>query len=147
MEDQRFFAILDKDDRVVNIITFPKNPEPIDILGSEGSEGNNNVIIDPSSTPVQIKYTPKPEDLLQSYPEDYKLQEYSQDKSITNNVAIIGYTYYKSLDAFIPPQPDLSYNLNFETFEWEPNPNLEYDLHGDGIMYKWNGSGWIPAES
>lgn len=73
--------------------------------------------------------------------------EYSEDTSITNNIAAIGHTYDSNLNAFIPPQPDLTYILNTQTFEWEPDENLEYDLHGDGKLYRYNRElkGWIPT--
>ena len=73
--------------------------------------------------------------------------EYSEDNSITNNQPSIGHTYDPNLNAFIPPQPDLTYILNTQTFEWEPDENLEYDLHGDGKLYRYNRElkGWIPT--
>lgn len=73
--------------------------------------------------------------------------EYSEDTSITNNMANLGHTYDSSLNAFIPPQPDPTYILNTQTFEWEPDENLEYDLHGDGKLYRYNRElkGWTPT--
>ena len=73
--------------------------------------------------------------------------EFSEDTSITNNVAAIGYTYDSNLNAFIPPQPDPTYILNTQTFEWEPDENLEYDLHSDGKLYRYNKEVkvWIPT--
>ena len=73
--------------------------------------------------------------------------EYSEDTSITNNSAAIGHTYDSNLNAFIPPQPDPTYILNTQTFEWEPDENLKYDLHGDGKLYRYNRElkGWIPT--
>lgn len=82
---------------------------------------------------------------------EYEIQEntipYSIDSSITNNSAAIGYTYNADLNAFIPPRPDDTYILNTQTFEWEPDPELGYDLHGDGILYKYvpELKGWIPS--
>lgn len=73
--------------------------------------------------------------------------EYSVDNSITNNQPSVGYTYDSNLNAFIPPQPDPTYILNTQTFEWEPDENLEYDLHGDGKLYRYSKevNGWIPT--
>jgi|LauGreDrversion4_2_1035121.scaffolds.fasta_scaffold127538_2 hypothetical protein len=78
---------------------------------------------------------------------DQNTIEFSEDKSITNNAATIGHTYNSSLNAFIPPQPDPTYILNTQTFEWEPDENLEYDLHGDGKLYRYNRElkGWTPT--
>jgi hypothetical protein len=53
---------------------------------------------------------------------------------LRKNYAGIGYTYDKTRDAFIPPQPYPSWTLNEETCLWEcpvAHPN-------DGNMYIWN---------
>lgn len=78
---------------------------------------------------------------------DQNTIEYSEDTSITNNAAAIGHIYDSNLNAFIPPQPDPTYILNTQTFEWEPDENLEYDLHGDGKLYRYNKelNGWTPT--
>jgi hypothetical protein len=50
------------------------------------------------------------------------------------NYAGIGYSYDSTLDAFIPPQPYLSWTLDNETADWKapvPYPT-------DGKMYSWN---------
>ena len=74
---------------------------------------------------------------------------YSMDSSITNNPAAIGYRYDKDLNAFIPPCPNDTYILNTQTFEWEPDPELYYDLHGDGVLYKYDSDlkGWKLVET
>lgn len=85
--------------------------------------------------------------LLPDVPDSHRFLEYSEDTSITNNPASIGYTYYDDLNAFISSQPDPTYILNTQTFEWEPDENLEYDLHGDGKLYRYNRelNGWTPT--
>jgi len=55
----------------------------------------------------------------------------SYNKSIRKNFAGIGFTYDLTLDAFIPPQPYLSWILNEDTCQWEspityPTDNLDY---------------------
>jgi hypothetical protein len=80
--------------------------------------------------------------------QSHRLLEYSlDDTSITNNPGSIGYTYDENLNAFIPPQEDPTYILNTQTFEWEPDENLEYDLHDDGKLYRYNKelNGWTPT--
>lgn len=135
MEELRFFSILDKNNRVINIVTFPKNPKPSII--SEEIDGNL----------VETEIIPKPEDILFSYPEEYSILEYSKDKSITNNEARIDNLYNPELNAFVSQKPDDTYLLNKDTFEWEPNPEIEYDIHNDGNLYKWIRTGWIMCES
>jgi hypothetical protein len=60
--------------------------------------------------------------------------ETREDGSIRKNYAGIGYTYDKTRDAFIPPQPFPSWTLNEETCLWEA-PVAYPD---DGNMYNWN---------
>lgn len=63
-----------------------------------------------------------------------KLKSLDQSKAFRKNYAGIGYTYDESRDAFIPPKPYASWELNEESCLWEspvPHPN-------DGEMYNWN---------
>lgn len=98
---------------------------------------NNNIVI--GAWVCDRDFVPENQDAI--------IIEYSDNTSITNNVANIGYTYDDDLNAFIPPQPDPTYILNTQTFEWEPDENLEYDLHGDGKLYRYNKelNGWTPT--
>jgi len=58
----------------------------------------------------------------------------SYNGNIRKNYAGIGFTYDGTRDAFIPPQPFLSWQLNEETCQWEaPTP-----YPTDGLFYKWN---------
>ena len=53
---------------------------------------------------------------------------------LRKNYAGIGFTYDRVLDAFIPPQPFLSWILNETTGLWEaPTP-----MPSDGKQYQWN---------
>jgi hypothetical protein len=53
---------------------------------------------------------------------------------LRKNYAGIGYTYDKTRDAFIPPQPYPSWTLNEDTCRWECP--VEYPT--DGNIYTWN---------
>jgi hypothetical protein len=58
----------------------------------------------------------------------------SYSANFRKNFAGIGYFYNENLDAFIPPQPYMSWALNQETCLWEPPvPRPE-----DGKIYNWN---------
>ena len=58
----------------------------------------------------------------------------SYSNSFRKNYAGIGFTYDKTRDAFIPPQPYLSWLLNEGTCQWEaPTP---YPV--DGKQYTWD---------
>ena len=58
----------------------------------------------------------------------------SYNNNFRKNFAGIGYTYDKTRDAFIPPQPYPSWILNEDTCLWEPP--VEYP--NDGNIYEWN---------
>jgi len=53
---------------------------------------------------------------------------------LRKNYAGIGYTYDRTRDAFIPPQPFASWTLNEETCLWDaPTP-----YPTDGKVYRWD---------
>lgn len=55
---------------------------------------------------------------------------------LRKNFAGIGYTYDKEKDAFIPPKPYESWQLNEDTCSWQaPVP-----IPTDGKLYNWNES-------
>jgi len=53
---------------------------------------------------------------------------------LRKNYAGVGYTYDKTLDAFIPPKPHASWTLDEETCLWNPPTTLP----DDGKKYKWS---------
>lgn len=58
----------------------------------------------------------------------------SYNGNIRKNYAGIGFTYDEERDAFIPPKPYDSWELNEETCTWiSPIPYPD-----DGIIYSWN---------
>lgn len=70
-----------------------------------------------------------------------------QSKALRKNHAGIGYTYDKTRDAFIPPQPFPSWILNNTTCFWDP----PIPQPSDGKSYRWddglyqsdNTKGWV----
>jgi len=58
----------------------------------------------------------------------------SYNKNFRKNFAGIGYTYDKTRDAFIPPQPYPSWTLDEDTCLWE----CPVAYPDDGNMYNWN---------
>lgn len=77
----------------------------------------------------------------------------SYNHNIRKRYANIGYTYDKQRDAFIPPQPYLSWAFNEETLDWDspvpyPADVIRIDENGDEIATspscKWNeiAKGW-----
>lgn len=59
------------------------------------------------------------------------------------NYAGIGYTYNADIDAFIPPKPFESWQLNETSCLWEPPTPIP----DDGKMYTWNEQAgtWVPT--
>jgi hypothetical protein len=65
---------------------------------------------------------------------DYTVKRTSYNANIRKNYAGIGFSYDTQLDAFIPPKPFPSWQLNEETCQWEaPTP-----YPTDGFTYVWN---------
>lgn len=60
--------------------------------------------------------------------------QHPEGRPLRKNYAGVGYTYDAERDAFIPPQPFQSWNLNETTCLWEPP--VEYP--NDGKPYSWN---------
>ena len=129
MKPKQYFAILDQNNIVKNIVAYTEKI----MYGYDDSTG---IIIKMGNTTPEnsIKYDTT--DTLKKY-----------GYGITESDAEIGYTYNEVLNAFIPPKPDPTYILNTEVYEWEPDQTLLYDLNNDGKMYKWIGNCWFPVES
>jgi len=125
-------AILNGDSIVVNKIGYVSESDIVGYLGSR--EGDNQ----PCTSVEQL--------ILSGYDNTHTYIVFSTDTSITNNQPGMGYKYNQSLNAFIPPRQNDTYILNTETFEWEPDPNLEYDLYADGTKYKWE-NGWCKVSN
>jgi hypothetical protein len=66
------------------------------------------------------------------------------DGGVRKNWAGIGYTYDKTRDAFIPPQPYPSWTLNEDTCQWTPPTPYP----SDNKDYEWDEStlSWIEQE-
>ncbi len=64
---------------------------------------------------------------------------------LRKNYAGIGYTYDRTLDAFIPPKPYPSWLLNEDTCLWEA-PVAHPD---DGKVYRWDEptTAWVEVEA
>ena len=126
----KYFAVLDENNIVINAHVTEENNTII----------NGSAYADDETPEEDLEYTT-------TYEIEENEMEYSVDGSITINSAAIGYKYDADLNAFIPPCPDDTYILNTQTFEWEPDPELEYDLHGDGVMYRYvpELNGWQPS--
>jgi len=124
-ENLKGFAILNEDGIVVNKVGYIEENDVVGYLGERD----------------EPPYTSVEQVVLSGYDDTHTYMIYSTDTSITNNQPEIGYKYDQSSNAFISPRQNDTYILNTETFMWEPDPNIEYDLYGDGNKYKWE-NGW-----
>ena len=70
----------------------------------------------------------------------------SYNGRIRKNYPGVGYTYDRALDAFIPPKPWNSWNLNTSTCLWEPP--VAYPADAEISEYRWNEGkqGWDKVE-
>ena len=62
----------------------------------------------------------------------------SYNNNFRKNFAVVGYTYDKVRDAFIPPKLWNSWTLNETTCQWEPPVDYPDTAEDDGKMYIWN---------
>ena len=63
-----------------------------------------------------------------------------KDRSKRKHYAAVGYTYDKTKDVFIPPQPYPSWTFNAATRGWDsPQPHPTYDPENP-VVYQWNES-------
>lgn len=155
MEDLRYFAILDENNKVVNISTFPKEDKKVikynldskciwvntgnfwenrdyqyyledfhhkvgvvdfvETITDDPQEFLNinfpnsvkhDIVIVESNIPLEEEILQTPEILLESYPKEYKIQEYSYDGSISNKPASITNIYDEDLNEFISTDPE-----------------------------------------
>lgn len=62
---------------------------------------------------------------------------------LRKNYAGIGFTYDSVRDAFIPPQPYPSWNLNENTCLWEAP--IPYPTDGDYYVWNEEAASWVPT--
>jgi hypothetical protein len=64
--------------------------------------------------------------------------------ALRGNYASVGYRYIKSLDVFVAPKPYTSWDLNRNTYLWEP----PIPFPNDGNNYYWDEPtvSWVLAE-
>ena len=120
------FARMDKDGIVVQVIAIEK-----DMLDT-GNWGDPNDWVQTSyNTRGGVHYAPN------SRTPDGGI-------ALRKNYAGMGYTYDQTRDAFIPPQPYPSWELNEDTCQWEsPTPYPD-----DGKAYIWDEdtTSWVERE-
>ena len=97
-----------------------------------GNIVENVIVVNNSDAPTEQEGI----NFLRNLYNDQSLQfvQTSYNKNIRKNYASIGYTYDQTRDAFIPPQPYPSYQLNETTCQWEAP--VAYPT--DGQLYEWN---------
>lgn len=110
---------------------------------------NNNVVVKVISVPNSVIGEPEA-----SYPQtDVNGRQWlnangfpglwrqtSYNRSFRKNYAAVGYTYNRTLDAFVPPKPFPSWSLDEETATWNPPTPRP-----SGLSWRWNEEtqGWV----
>jgi hypothetical protein len=155
-ENIKLKPILDENNKVINIFVFQESLHEPQIL-------QENIDLKKQLLPYAKGLYPglsdsdlqqKIQEYINSLPEVLYYDDgdmslvWGMEDSIVVNRPEIGYFYDESRKAFIPPKPNDTYILNEETFTWEPDPNIKYDLHDDDNLYKYNKEllGWTPVE-
>lgn len=103
------YAYLDQNNVVINVIVGKDENELIDGLEPEIYYAQNTL---------------------------YKVKRTSYNGKIRVRYAGIGYRYDEIRDAFIPPQPYISWTFNENTLNWDPP--IPYP--NDGKIYYWDES-------
>ena len=110
------FAEIDKDGIVQRVIVADQN-----FIDSGAVGDSNNWIQTSYNTRGGVHYSPNS-------------SEPDGGVALRKNYAGMGYTYDQTRDAFIPPQPFPSWELNEDTCQWDsPTPYPD-----DGKEYIWN---------
>lgn len=115
------FAKLD-DNNIVEQVIVVSNDDTSDANGNESEE-------------IGIAFCKK------LFGADTKWKQTSYNNNFRVRYAGIGYTYNEELDAFIPPQPYPSWNLDSEIANWAPpvpQPTLSGKQIQDGYSYRWD---------
>jgi asparagine N-glycosylation enzyme membrane subunit Stt3 len=120
------FAEIDGDGIVQRVIVIEQ-----DVLDSGNWGDPNNWIQTSYNTRGGIHYAPNSND-----PDD--------GVALRKNYAGKGYTYDQTRDAFIPPQPYPSWNLNEDTCQW----SAPVAYPDDGKRYNWDedNTQWVEVE-
>lgn len=132
------FALIDENNIVVEVIVAEQ--EFID----SGAVGDPATWVQTSYNTINgVHYDPKTGELSAD-----------QSKALRKQYAGIGFTYDKTLDAFVPPQPHVSWTLDETTCLWgspEPKPDIQLDENGvptgaylwDEDSYTQGNGGWV----
>jgi hypothetical protein len=83
-------------------------------------------------------------DYISTLDESFRWIQTSYNNNFRKHYAGIGYTYDKILDAFIPPTPFPSWELNKDTCEWEAPTTMPEDKESrwDEDPTSWKESDW-----
>ena len=116
------YALINKDNIVVQVITgVDENITQTDLDGTE---------VGGSSEAWETFYAFRP------WFEGLTCKRTSYNANIRKNFAGKGFMYDEVFDAFYAPQPNPSWKLNYETFQWEPPITKPADI--EGFIWKWS---------
>lgn len=115
-------------------------------IGKTVRQQQNETIVDNIVYHFYIKIKEDKSNII-SFDVDPNIISFDLNVIGANNSPVLEYTYDAELNAFISPKQEETYILNKTTYEWEPDPNLTYDLHGDGKLYQYQPEekSWLPT--
>ena len=108
------FAALDEQDKVLQVIV---------IADADTSDSDGNEI-----ESIGVSFCQR------LFGDNTRWVQTSYNGKIRKNYAGIGFTYDSARDAFIPPKPYPSWNLDEQTCQWQPPTPMP----NDGKIYVWD---------
>lgn len=70
--------------------------------------------------------------------DDWTVPSEDQSKALRKNYAMVGGTYDRDRDAFIPPQLYSSWTLNEDTCQWDPPVDYPDGYESNPELFLWN---------
>lgn len=152
-ENTKVKIVLNDNNEVINISLFddsnliPTIPDQYEEILSYVKEHHSEMLDSSDIEQKILNYIDEQKNIIKEE-ENKLIIDYRENNPIVMNKPEIGYFYDENKKCFIPPKPDDTYILNEVTFKWEPDPNIKYNLHNDGVLYRYSKqmNGWIPVE-
>lgn len=133
---------------------LPSTFELFEEVSSSNVDRVNELRNDPNNADLTFSVIPNTGNFLVGKkiyylrPDDYNYALYEEGEVVKGDILPLS-IYHPDSKIFAVEPPMENYILNETTYKYEPDPNLEYDLHGDGKLYKWDteSEGWVPTWS
>ena len=131
---------------------LPSTFELIEEVTSSNVDRVNELKNDPNNADLTFSIDPNNGNFLVGKkiyyfkPDDFNYVTYEEGEVVKGDILPLS-IYHPDSKIFAIEPPMENYILNETTYKYEPNPDITYDLHGDGKLYRWDSEsdGWIPT--